>query len=223
MRVGLFGGTFNPPHYGHLRAGEEVRERLGLDKVLFIPAGNPPLKAGGLEDASVRLSMTEIAVSGNPFFEVSDIECKTREKSYSVDTVRRLKALRHEDELLFVLGIDAFLDLPMWKDPEALTSLVDFVVISRPPFCFGPAAGSPFLKGGEALRDLDRAGADSLSLPLRSGRAAHFLRLTPIGISASEIRKLRRAGGSIKYLLPPDVESFIITHGLYSGERRDRV
>lgn len=223
MKVGLFGGTFNPPHYGHLRAGEEVRERLGLGKVLFIPAGNPPLKAEGLEEASIRLSMTEIAVSGNPFFEVSDIECKTREKSYSVDTVRRLKELHPEDELFFVLGIDAFMDLPMWKDPETLTSLVDFIVISRPPFCFGPAEVSPFLKGGGALRGLDGGGADSLSRTLLSGRAAHFLRLTPIGISASEIRMTLGEGGSIKYLLPPDVESFIISHGLYSVERRDRV
>lgn len=214
MRLGVFGGTFNPVHYGHLRAAEEVREKVGIDRVLFVPAGNPPLKSSELVDIKYRYSMVQLAVSHNKFFDVSDIECRGPERSYSVDTVQRLRDMYPEAEHFFILGIDAFMDLPHWREPEKLTSLVDFVIINRPPHTFTDIIASPYIEGdafGEPVQDgLYRA-------TLKSGRTALFLDITPLAISATGIRNLVREGKSIKYLLPENVESFIMSNGLYVG------
>jgi nicotinate-nucleotide adenylyltransferase len=216
MRIGLLGGTFNPVHYGHLRAAEEVRGRLSLDKVLFIPAGVPPLKSFDLADAGLRYEMTELAVSSNVFFEVSDIECKSPGVSYSVDTVSRLKEAYRGAELYFILGVDAFMDLPNWREPERLAGLTDFVVVNRPPHAFTELVSSPYVE----LEELGGEGGEEglRRVPLRGGRTALLLEITPLDISATAIRALIREGGSIKYLLPENVESFIILHGLYAGK-----
>lgn len=215
MRIGLLGGTFNPIHFGHLRAAEEVRERLSLDKVLFIPAGIPPLKYSDLAEAELRLSMTELAVSSNEFFEVSDIECRSPETSYSVNTVSRLKETYRGSDLYFILGVDAFMDLPNWREPERLAGLVDFVVVNRPPYAFTDVVTSPYAE----LEDLGEPGEAGLyRIPLRGGRTAVLACITALDISATEIRALVREGRSVKYMLPENVESFIILHGLYAGK-----
>ncbi len=105
MRTGVFGGTFNPVHYGHLRAAEEAVEALALDKVLFVPAGSPPLKQEGLASIEDRLRMVELAISGNPAMELSRVESGTDSTSYTVDTLRTLSGLHPGDSLVFILGV----------------------------------------------------------------------------------------------------------------------
>ncbi len=212
MKIGVFGGTFNPIHYGHLRAAEETREILALDKVLFVPSGNPPLKSEDLADALKRYKMVRLAVVRNRFFDVLDIECVKSEKSYTVETLEVLLRQHRDAELYFMLGIDAFLDIPNWWRPEQLVSMVNFAVVSRPGREFDEMLSSPYAK----TKDLAESGGESLTFELLSGRKAELVKITPLDISSSDIRRRIRSGRSIKYLLPEDVESFIISNKLYS-------
>jgi nicotinate-nucleotide adenylyltransferase len=219
MKVGIFGGTFNPIHYGHLRAAEEVREKLGLDKILFIPSGSPPLKIKELADAKHRYKMTRLAIVTNRLFELSDIECRLSGKSYTVKTVEELKKNNPEIEFSFILGIDAFLDVTNWWHPERLITLANFVIISRPDFRFIDLQISPYIKiNRRILKRLDNAEIETYTIKLKSSRNATFLRLTPIGISSTGIRRLLKEGKSIKYLLPAEVESYIIANKLYCNK-----
>jgi nicotinate-nucleotide adenylyltransferase len=217
LKIGVFGGTFNPIHYGHLRAAEETREILGLDKVLFIPSGNPPLKSEDLADTLKRYKMVRLAVVKNRFFDVLDIECVKPGRSYTVDTLGALLERYNGNDLHFILGIDAFLDIPNWWRPEQLTSMVDFAVVSRPGRRFAELRSSPYVKdtkdGLDALGGSERA---SLAIELQSGRKAELVKITPLDISSSDVRRRIKSGLSIKYLLPEDVESFIISNKLYS-------
>lgn len=216
MRLGVFGGTFNPIHYGHLRAAEEAREILGLTKVLFVPSGNPPLKSRDLAAASYRLEMTRRAVAGNPFSEVLDLECSSEEKSYTVNTLEALRDRHPAAELYFLLGIDAFLDLPKWWRPDDLLGLANFGVLRRPGSSFSDLARSPYISAGlDLLSRMDGGGPDSLRIELRSSREAVLIRNTAMAVTATDIRRRIRDGRSIKYLLPEDVESFIISERLY--------
>lgn len=218
MKIGIFGGTFNPIHYGHLRAAEEAREKVDLDRIIFMPAGNPPLKTEDIADAVHRYEMVKLALAGNESFEISDIEYKSKEKSYTVNTLQELKKAHPKAEFFFILGIDAFLDLPNWRQPEILIALVNFIIISRPNFKFMDMKRSPYLRVKKtALKDLDNAVIETYVSNLRDGRDAVLLKLTDIGISSSEIRRLIRLERSIKYLLPPEVQSYIITNEFYKS------
>jgi nicotinate-nucleotide adenylyltransferase len=220
MKIGVFGGTFNPIHYGHLRAAEEAREMLCLEKVLFVPSGNPPLKSLDLADAGQRYEMVRKAVRGNPFFEVIDIECASPEKSYTVHTVERLQEMFPATSLYFMLGIDAFIDLPNWYMPEKLVAIANFAVLSRPSSRFAELAASPYMKVGNVkIQQLDQCRASSLSVSLTSGREAILVRTTPVAIASSDIRRRIKEGLSIKYLLPAEVESFIISNRIYFSDR----
>jgi nicotinate-nucleotide adenylyltransferase len=215
-RVGIFGGTFNPIHYGHLRAAEEVRNKLGLDRILFIPAGTPPLKRADIAGSGHRLEMTEAAVSGNRFFEVSDIEIRLSGKSYTLRTIQTLKSIAAGTEYSLILGVDAFLDLPNWWHPEELLSGTDFIIISRPGVPFSDMRRSPYIDvDKKTLKMLDTAEREICEVDLKSGRKAVLLGITPIGIASTGIRELVRQGRSIKYLLPPKVQSYIIKNKLY--------
>src|SRR5215207_7346871 len=134
MRLGLFGGSFNPIHYGHLGMARDAREKLQLDRVLFIPTGDPPHKQeGALAPANDRYEMVRLAITGEPSFDLSDVELRRTGKSYSIDTVRQLRRQYHPSaELYFLIGLDAFLDFPSWREPLALLQACRFVVISRP-------------------------------------------------------------------------------------------
>ncbi|MGD8351440.1 MAG: nicotinate-nucleotide adenylyltransferase [Nitrospirota bacterium] len=218
MRLGFFGGTFNPIHFGHLRAAEEARDRVGLDKVVFIPAKSPPLKSEDVAHTEHRLRMTSIAVAPNLSFEVSDIECRRPEKSYTVETARELRGRHPGSELYFIVGADAFMELPLWREPDELVRLIDFIVIGRPTTLFAELAGSPYVEPGrEELSSLDRGERETLQLSLRGGRRAVLLGAPFLDISSTGIRRSVREGKSIKYLLPGRVESFIMTNGLYKG------
>jgi len=222
MKVGIFGGTFNPIHYGHLRAAEEVREKLAIDKILFIPSGNPPLKIKDIAPARHRVAMAKIAVRNDRLFELSDIESRLPGKSYTVKTVEALQKENPQVEFSLILGIDAFLDIPNWWHPEVLIALTNFVIISRPGLRFEDLKASPYMKiNRQTLLKFDRKETEQYSATLKSGKKAVLVNITPIGISSTEIRNLVREGKSLKYLLPAEVQSYIITYKLYRSARLD--
>jgi nicotinate-nucleotide adenylyltransferase len=225
MRLGIFGGTFNPVHSGHLRTAEEARYKLRLDKVIFVPAGNPPLKERDAVAASHRYAMATLAAASNKDFLVSDFEAVKRGKSYTVDTLQMLRKRCPGDELFFILGSDAFLDMPKWREPEKLTGMTDFIIVGRPGFSFDAIAGSPYIKNvnsEEVNSELKKEEVDSpftihhlRSLKLVSGRSAFLVPVTQMDISSTGIRRLVEEKKSIKYLLPASVERYIKKHKLY--------
>jgi nicotinate-nucleotide adenylyltransferase len=213
-KVGIMGGAFNPVHYGHLRAAEEVRMKLGFEKILFIPSGNPPLKIKDLADANHRYEMTRLSIAANPFFDISDIECRGSRKSYTVETLTALGERHPENEFFLILGNDSFLDIPTWYQPERLMELANLVVVSRPGFRFSDL--SPKISAvPETLSALDARALEMYHLSLESRRELFLLNITPMDISATAVRTFVKAGKSIKYLLPEKVESYIILHKLY--------
>ncbi|MDX1648897.1 MAG: nicotinate (nicotinamide) nucleotide adenylyltransferase, partial [Myxococcota bacterium] len=134
--TGIFGGTFNPIHVGHLRAAEEVREQLSLSRMLFLPSADPPLKREGpdvIAPARERLAWVRAAVASNPAFEADALELGREGPSYSVDTLELLTERLGPEQPVFVIGEDAFADLGSWREPERLLTLCDFAVMHRPP------------------------------------------------------------------------------------------
>ncbi|MCG2721889.1 MAG: nicotinate-nucleotide adenylyltransferase [Thermodesulfovibrionales bacterium] len=218
MKIGIFGGTFNPVHYGHLRAAEEVRERLALDTVLIIPSRNPPLKTKDIAPAKHRYEMLKLALRGSKQLNLSDIEFGLKGKSYTVRTIETLQLQYRNAEFCFILGIDAFLDIPNWWHPERLTALTDFAIISRPGYLFEDLRESPYLRAGRGiLKELDSGKTGHHRVELASKRDVLLLPIPPVGISSTEIRRLLWRGRSIKFLLPPEVESYIISNKLYKN------
>lgn len=219
MRLGVFGGTFNPIHYGHLRAAEEVCDAERLDKVILVPSGNPPFKTDNLAPASDRLQMAKLAASGNPRLEVSGMETeRPEEKSYTVNTLLALKRMRPGDEIFFILGMDAFLDMPNWYRPDLLVNMAEFAIIRRPGMRFMDLLTSPLLGlSKDDLAGLDSGAVNTLRTKIKGGRAASLMNITPLDISATLIRAMLKDGRSVKYLLPENVESFIMSHKLYSA------
>ncbi|MGQ9688227.1 MAG: nicotinate-nucleotide adenylyltransferase [Desulfobaccales bacterium] len=211
-RLGLFGGTFNPIHYGHLRSGEEVAEALGLEQVWFIPAGLPPHKAPAeVTPFEVRLTMTRLAVGRHPSLKVSDLEGRRPGKSYSIETLRYLRQeFGPEGELYFILGLDSLLEIATWKDYRDLFTLSHFVVLDRPGYD-RERAGEVLSK--EVHRDFRARPDGSFEHP--SGYRVLFLATTLMDIAASRIRNLVRQGRSIRYLLPEPVRRFILKNRLY--------
>jgi nicotinate-nucleotide adenylyltransferase len=213
-RIGIMGGTFNPIHYGHLRVSEEVREGVDLEEILFIPSGNPPLKAADLAPAELRYEMARLAIETNPNFRISDIECRGPEKSYTVETLTGLRELLPGKDFYFILGIDSFIEIPLWRHPEKLMELTNFVVVSRPGFSFSSL--HPLVKAdAEVFSALDACELRMHKTSLGDDGEIFLMNVTRMDISATAIRSLVPQGMSIKYLLPEKVESFIISHRLY--------
>jgi len=215
MRIGILGGTFNPVHIAHLRIAEEVRERFDLARVLFVPAATPPHKplAGDLPFA-LRQQMVKLAIAGNPFFTVSDIEGKREGKSYSIDTIHALRAEYPDDELFFVIGSDSFLDIGTWRRYEAIFALCNIVVVERPAAVVLSICSSLPL---DVLHDFSYYEAEK-RLAHRSGHSVYYMKGIPLNISSSAIRRLVQLGQSISYLVPEEVEHFIKEHRLYRDE-----
>jgi nicotinate-nucleotide adenylyltransferase len=211
-RIGIFGGTFDPIHLAHLRSAEEARERLRLDEVLFIPAADPPHKRRRVATAAHRLAMVRLAIAGNPAFRVSTIEIDRGGRSFTVDTLRALRASLPADATLSLLiGFDAFCEIGTWKDYRTLFTLVDVIVWSRPPFrLHSPRALLPVA----ARRDFCY-GPGHRTLRHRTGNQIHFLTVTALDLSASDIRLRLRRGLSVRYLVPPPVERYLSRHRLY--------
>jgi nicotinate-nucleotide adenylyltransferase len=211
--IGILGGTFNPIHLGHLRAAEEVREAEGLDEVWFVPAALPPHKeAEGLVTAAHRLRMVELAVAGVPGFRASGLELERGGASYSIDTLRAVRAqVGPEVRLVFVIGYDAFHDFASWKEHAAIFSVCDVVVVTRPPWPDHlPAEEIPV-----AAREAFCYDPISESFRHRSGHVLSLQRITALDIAAATIRARLVAGRSVRFLLPPAVEAYVAEHGLY--------
>jgi nicotinate-nucleotide adenylyltransferase len=217
-RVGLLGGSFNPVHNGHLAIARQARDVLSLDRILFIPTGLPPHKSGEtLAPAKDRYEMVRLAIASDPAFSVSDVEISRPGKSYTVDTVRELQQqYGPQTRLYFLIGLDAFLDFPTWREPGMLLDLCSFVVISRPGISFQPLAAMKLLPAipQDSLAALDAGRRSKLEVPL-SHHQLICLHVPPIHVSASDIRTKVRQAEPVAHLLPPSVESYIIYHHLY--------
>jgi nicotinate-nucleotide adenylyltransferase len=213
MRIGVLGGTFNPIHLAHLRSAEEVREAQRLDKVLFIPSATPPHKrADGLMTAAHRLAMVRLAIRGNPHFRVSTLEIKRRGRSYSVDTLRALHARLPRARFFFILGMDAFREISTWRDYQSIFALCNLIVTSRPAY-----DDSPLLRAlPVAVRAEFCYRPKAKRLEHRTGNQVIFQRISDLDISASAIRHRLHRGFSIRYLVPTNVERYIVQHRLYA-------
>jgi nicotinate-nucleotide adenylyltransferase len=215
MRLGIFGGTFDPVHLAHLRCAEEARETLTLDRVLFIPAAAPPHKRDRpVARATHRLAMLRLAVAGNRAFRVSAMELERTGPSYSVDTLRRLRAeLPASAELVFLLGLDAFREIHTWKEYRTLFAFADFAIFARPGYRL------PSLRAllPVATRGDFCYGRNRQTLEHKSGSQVRFLDLTALDISASAIRDRVARSQSVRYLVPLPVERYIARHRLYRG------
>lgn len=215
MKIGIFGGTFDPIHCGHLRSAEDVRETFALDRLYFIPAARPPHKSrGDIAPAEHRFKMVELAVADHPAFAASAVELERPGPSYSIDTIRHFLATLQPAALALILGIDAFRDLPSWKESAAIPALCDLIVTTRPGEEIPPA--SDFLP--VALQNTFWYDPATRMYRHASG---HFLTFHPIAglsIAASTLRHLIRQGRSLRYLVPAAVEAYITNHRLYKTE-----
>ena len=202
-RIGLFGGTFNPIHIGHLTIAEEARLRLGLDRVVFIPSGDPYLKdPAKLAPQADRLAMTRLAAI-TPGFEVSDLEIRREGPSYTSETVTEYRAGHPDDELYLILGADSLLEIERWRDPETIFQTVTVLAFTR---------------GGvdsQALRET------VARLQARYDARIELMDAFALNVSSSEIRDWVRTGHACRHLVTEPVYLYIQAHGLYrAGDPR---
>jgi nicotinate-nucleotide adenylyltransferase len=210
--IGIFGGTFDPIHLGHLRLAEEMAEAIGLERVLFIPAGQPPHRWAPRTEAAHRLEMVRRAIAGNPRFAADAREVTSPRPSYTVDTLTALRAeLGKEQPVWLLLGADAFLELPTWHEWRQLFELANIAVAARPgSFALQPNDLTEPLKSEVLKRQVIRipAACPAGSVQLRQ--------MTPLDISATAIRDTLARHGSARYLLPDAVLDYIHEHQLYT-------
>ena len=217
-RIGLLGGTFNPVHNGHLAIARQTREALQLERVVLIPTGDPPHKPlEHLAPAKDRYEMVRLAIGSDPSLSVSDVDVRRSGKSYSIETVRLLQQqFGKETTLYFLIGLDAFLELPTWRDPETLLTLCSFVVISRPGLSFQALSTLPLIPRLPQASLVDLDAGRSVRLDTALGQQSLIcLRLPPSEVSASEIRAKIAQRIPTANLLPPAVESYILQHHIY--------
>lgn len=199
-RIGILGGTFDPPHIGHLWLATMAAETLGLHRVLLMPAARPPHKGGTtLSNAADRVMMTRLASAGDPLLDLSLVEMERPGPSYTVDSLVQLRAeLGAEASLVLIMAADSFAEIDTWREPDRLLQLAEWAV--------GPRPGSP-LPDRAQLRE--RFGSAEVRI--------HLLEGPSLDVSSSEIRRRVAAGRSIRYLVPRAVEEFIADRGLYRG------
>jgi nicotinate-nucleotide adenylyltransferase len=217
LKLGILGGTFNPIHYGHLAAAEEVSDRLGLKRVLFVPSFIPPHKKDeDIPSVIHRMQMVRLAIADNPLFELSDIEITRGGMSYTIDTMKSLRKTMADAELYFITGLDSFLEIKTWNRWKMLLTLCGFVVLSRPGYRFQDLSRLEFMKSAEdEFADLDLGLCKQTVV--RTGTYTFFLEMIPLfDISSTDIRRRIKEGRSIKYLLPDEVENYIIKNKLYA-------
>jgi nicotinate-nucleotide adenylyltransferase len=196
-RIGLLGGSFDPIHVGHLHVARHARLRLGLDRVVFMPAGQPPHKLGqAMTDPEDRFEMVRLAVAGEPHFSVSRIDLDRPGPSYSVDTVRLLQEAWGPDaRIYFLIGADSLADFPTWYRPRRLLELCQVVAVGRPGYAVDLAALARRFSGAPPVLFLEH--------------------VPQVDISATEVRRRVAEGHSIQGLVPPAVATYIEAHGLY--------
>ncbi len=219
MRIGIFGGTFNPIHIAHLDVAEQCREEMGLKEVVFVPSAMPPHKEveQGITP-ECRLNMVRMACEDNPYFKVSDVELTLPRPSYSVRTIEMMQENYGNDaKLFFIAGMDSFLEIGSWHAVDRLIKLCDFVV------SFRPGADYKKLAKFRYVREVDVATLDALDQKVRtmgkmemvSGRDLWLVSTVRMDVSSTDIRKRLHMKRSVKYLLPERVESYIIQNRLY--------
>lgn len=198
-KYGIMGGTFDPIHVGHLVIAEEIRCKFKLDKVIFIPAGNPPHKDfSKVTCGDYRYEMTLLATISNPYFDVSSIELDREGITYTIDTIKELKkSCKDEAEFYFITGADSLLELSTWKDVDKLLNMCKFVAATRPGFQMS--------KIETKVRELES----------KYNKSIYTVTVPALQISSTDIRNRVREGITVKYLLPESVESYIIKHKLY--------
>lgn len=198
-KIGIMGGTFDPIHYGHLVTAEAAREKFCLDKVVFVPSGNPPHKKDKpISSGMDRANMTVLAIANNPYFEISDIELKREGCTYTVDTLKGFIKTYDEDvQFYFITGADAVMEILTWKDVSTILKLCRIVSAYRP--------GSDINKFKSMVDELERVYRSNI----------HMIEVPALAISSTEIRRRVREGITIKYLLPEKVEDYILKKGLY--------
>jgi nicotinate-nucleotide adenylyltransferase len=190
-KLGIFGGTFNPPQMANLMAAEGVRDQLKLDKVLFVPAAIPPHKQKeNIVPVKHRLEMVRLAIRGNRYFEISDVELHRKGPSYTIDTVREMRRSYPDDELLFIMGIDLLTEFDTWKEPDMILEECRLVAMNRPGFDL-------------AVIDKD--------LLMR----VELVNVPSVDISSTNIRRRVKSGRSIRYLVTQDVEEYIHGNSIY--------
>jgi nicotinate-nucleotide adenylyltransferase len=198
MRIGILGGTFNPPHLGHLVCAQEAYRELDLDQVLLIPAGSPPHKPVDAEPGPEhRLQLCRLAIQGDDRFAVSDLEIRRRGPSYMVDTLKQLSTQTPTNELFLILGADIAAGLPQWREPERVLDLAAVAIAKR--------------------RGTTRAAVQGALDQLKAGERARFFQMPRIGISSTMVRRRARAGQPIRYFVPDGVVDYIAQHGLYAA------
>jgi len=197
VRVGILGGTFNPPHLGHLVCAQEAYRELELDRVMLIPARIPPHKPVEHEPgAHHRLELCRLAVAGDERFDVSEIELDRDGPSYTVDTLVALTTEAPNTEFFFIVGGDIAAGLPRWRQPERVLELATLAIAKR--------------------RGTARASVDTALSELPGSERARFFQMPRIGVSSTMIRRRVRAGQPIRYLVPDPVARYIGDHGLYA-------
>ncbi len=199
MRLGLYGGTFDPVHLGHLLLAESCREHLALDEIWFIPTGSPPHKPGlEIAPAKARREMLELAIAGLPQFHVSRIEIDRPGPHYTVDTLRLWKSERPDDDLFLLIGADSLDELHTWREPAEIAGLAQIVTVNRGP--------------DDGLRETETG---AFTLPTGATIRVEAVRMPAIGVSATDLRQRVAADRSIRFQTPRAVEQYIRAHRLY--------
>jgi nicotinate-nucleotide adenylyltransferase len=213
-RIGLFGGTFNPIHFGHLRAAELVYDRMILDKILFIPSFIPPHKENrDVVSPRHRMEMIKLTLSAHPFFMPSAIEIEAGGTSYSIQTLTKIRKIYSRADLYFILGIDAFLEIETWKDYKRVLEQCRFIIISRPDYILKEALD--VLNGAFADKMLEISDKRKVSQQEILSADMLLLKIPSLPISSTDIRMRLRKGKSIKGLVTEDVEDYIHKNHLY--------
>lgn len=212
QRLGILGGTFDPLHLGHLRAAESVREAMSLDEILFVPSSRPPHKQRpGIASAEHRYQMVRRALANEAGFTVSDVEVARQGPSYTIDTLSQLTGCYASAEIFFITGVDSFRDIQTWSRWEDLLRSYAFIVHDRP----GSGLESAYESVPDAYHSLFVEVAGDGPLGEGRGGAIYLLRAETLNISSTEVRAMVRAGRSIRYLVPAEVEAYIQKHRLY--------
>lgn len=221
MNIALFGGTFDPIHAGHLRAAQAAARKFRLDQILFVPSGNPPHKlTGQLTPFHHRYSMVALACAGEPRFVPSLLEAPTPDGQhhYSVVTTRKVRRLLgRRDHLYFLIGVDAFLDLPHWREHRRLLDLADFIVVSRPGFSHRDIA--EVVRRSQLPSGVVNPRQETI--PLRQ-TTLHILRGVDVPAASHKIRAAIHARRRVAGLVPPLVEEYILKEGLYRPARKEK-
>jgi len=212
LNIGVYGGTFNPIHFGHLRTAEEVFYKFKLKQVIFVPSAQPPHKSDDeVIDPLHRLKMVTLAITGNEHFTASDLEIIRPGKSWTLETIRELKKQNPDADFYFILGLDTFLEINTWYHWQELFIETNFIVTTRP----GTAKVRPNQIIPAEIRSQFKWKAKLKEFVHNSGKRVIFNPVTNLDISATMIRKMVKEGQSIRYLLPRRVIEYINENGLY--------